>query len=173
MPPGHATDLTSWPGQFWPSDRAVYRWTGGAPVRNASAVRAGATSSLGIFELTIPDVLRTGGSIPFGTTRPRLLTIYLGLFNFGPFSNAALLTLNTPGKPQIKRTFDHSNGNNNDWLTLKVQVVFDGALNVTWSLLPAEQENQKRGLVSLQAATLSPHDGKVGEMLLRSATTYP
>ena len=100
----------------------------------------------------------------------RLLTVYLGLFNFGPFPNAALLTLSSPSKPRIKRTFDHANGNNNDWLTLKVQVVFEGALNVTWGLLPAVQRNQQRGLVSLQAATLKPHDGKVGEVLLHSAT---
>ena len=168
--PSWRADLTTWPGQFWPSDRAVFHWQGGAPQGVGVGVRAGVTSAEGTFSLTLPAANATGAAANAnaGNGTSRRLTLFVGLFNFGSFGNWATLTAASPGQPPVTRTFDHDNGSNNNWRNLKIGIVFDGELTVTWRC-HANPANNKKGLASLQAARLEAFDGGRGAATLQAA----
>jgi hypothetical protein len=171
------TDLSTWGGQFWPSDRLVYSWTGGSPTESAGDTkwwsantpptpRAGVTSAIGTFKMVVPVP-------PSGTqssAQQWKLTLHLGLGDFGnAFGNSAVLTLSTAGQPKITKVIEHDYGSNNNWRNTVFTIIFDGELTVTWALGPKNPNNRRRGLLSFQAATLEEHYG-VGGVAIESAT---
>lgn len=159
----NASDLDTWGGKAWPSDRVVYSWTGGSPTNHTQSARAGVTSAEGTFSLTVPAPQRSSA----GRWK---LSLYLGLFNYGAFGNSATLRISSPGRPSVERSVDHDNGNNNDWKNLAATIVFDRETTITWALGDCNPDNAKCGLVSFQAASLQECSEGIGGLTLHGAT---
>jgi formylglycine-generating enzyme required for sulfatase activity len=172
------TDLSTWAGQYWPSDRLVYSWTGGSPTESAGdtnwwstntppSPRAGVTSAIGTFKMVVPAPSGPGAQ---SSAQRWKLTLYLGLGDFGnAFGCSAVLTLSSLGQPNVSKVVEHDYGSNNNWRNTVFTVIFDGELTVTWALGP-NTNNQRGGLLSFQAATLEEHHGGVGGVVIESAT---
>jgi hypothetical protein len=112
--------------------------------------------------------------------------VYTSLFNYGAtaqsknaegietgdsYINTATLRISSPGQAPITHTVTHIDGNNNDAVNTAFEVIFTGALKLTWSLDDASKQCNTAlitcGWVGLQAATLSEHSGEVGGVVLR------
>lgn len=123
------SDLSFYNGKFYPSDRAVWSWTGGTPTEASNVARAGVFSVSGKFAMSVNPGRRWGDSAAENAmareTKAWKLTIYLGLYNFGAFRNSATLTIASPNQDTIVRTVMHDNGNNNDWLNTAFEIVFE------------------------------------------------
>lgn len=174
MPEGiNVSDLDTWSGKFWPSDRLIYSWSNGTPIKSAGdtdwwtgklSPRSGVTSEKGIFTLTIASPSQSG--------QQRKLTLYLGLFNYGAFGNSAILRISSPGQPTIKKMLEHDNGNNNDWQNYAFTIIFDGTITITWSLGPCNLNNKRCGLVSWQAATLENYNDGIGGIAIQAVVLH-
>ena len=173
--------LLTWGAKPWPSDGARFSWSDGTPQRlSGPTARSGLYSSNGTFQLTIPAPAASAD----GTTA-RKLTVFTGLFNFGAtaqstsdgiatgesYTNSATLRAASPGHEPVSHTVTHMDGNNNDAVNTRFEIVFDGALTVTWGLDPLSRLCNTAlidcGWVGLQAAALASWDGEVGGVTLR------
>ncbi len=168
----NTTDLRTWPSQLgWPSDRAVFSWNNGAPTAVApSTARAGVFSNVGKFELVVPA--------PPAGHRPRVLTLYLGLFNWRgdlPFVKQALLRVSAPGEATISQNITHLDGNNNDIKNMAATIVYTKEITVSYELPHPDLvcniavgtgsatvwQHNLCSFVALQAATIEEyHDAK-------------
>ena len=180
---GDNAQLATWGAKAWPSDGPRFSWTDGplAAPSSGPGARAGLYSANGTFELTVPLA-----------GYPRKLTVFTGLFNYGQsqqstdangfdtgdsYINSATLRASTPGAPPVSHTVTHMDGNNNDSVNAKFEIVFEGTVTVTWALDELSRGCNTAlvncGWVSLQAATLARHSGEVGGVALFGAELMP
>ena len=185
---GHnKTDLSTWKGQFWPSDRAAFSWRGGHPVADTRGrpARAGVFSFEGTFVLTLD-------APPPGVTYR--LTLYTALHDFAnhrvrnasgsmEWVNGVTLRV-TPTGPNashtpIEHTLYHVDGANNNAKNTAYDIIYESPITVEFGATTETMAcnlDRRRGRcawASLMAATIQRFTpGLTGGIMLRSIEMY-
>lgn len=181
------TDLSTWKGQFWPSDRAAFSWHGGHPVPDTHArpARAGVFSFEGTFVLTLD-------APPPGVTYK--LTLYTALHDYAnhrvrnasddmEWVNGVSLRITPVGldtsHAPIEHTLHHVDGANNNAKNTAYDVIYELPIRVEFGVTKETMEcnlDLARGRcawASLMAATIQRFTpGVTGGIMLRSIKIY-